>query len=101
MVPKLSAPLVKDIRTGEGVAEWVLGVGVTALTAVGDVTITKGVTTLTILAGIKSLRRGLLKIVALQKGVGVAAPIEPAVLVSTGIVPPPVDPGTTDAVKAA
>lgn len=106
--PKLSAPLVKDIRTGEGIAEWVLGVGVGALTAVGDVSIAKGVTTLTILTGIKALRRGLLKIVALQAGIGIGAPEQPAVVtdvekkveqVATGIVAPPVDPGTASPVN--
>ncbi len=103
MVPKLSAPLVKDIRTGEGVAEWLLGVGITALTACGDVTITKGVTTLTILAGLKGIRRGLLKIVALQKGIVSTQTIPtihlPTVSRLVPSAPPVTDPATTDKVK--
>lgn len=79
MIPKLSAPLVKDIRTGEGIAEWALGAGVAVLTACGDLGVVKGATFLTILAGLKGVRRGLLKLVAAQKGV-VGEPLTPAVL---------------------
>lgn len=73
--PKLSGPLVKDIRTGEGIAEYALGIGVAVLSVCGDISIAKGVTTLTILAGLKGVRRGLIKLVALQKGVGIGDPI--------------------------
>ncbi len=85
-VPKLSAPLVKDIRTGEGVFEWVLAAADAAATLCGDLSFSKGGTFLAILAGIKGARRGLLKLVAVQKGLGVEAPIPftPTVAVGSG-----------------
>lgn len=108
MFPKLSAPLIKDIRTGEGVAEWAVGAAVGALTACSDLSVAKGATYLTILAGLKGVRRGLVKIVALQQGAGIGAPLAPPQVLTTvldetekaatgALAPPAVDPGTTDA----
>lgn len=87
MIPKLSAPLVKDIRTGEGVAEWALALGLVVLGACSDLSWAHSATFLTILAGVKGARRGLLKVVALQQGAGIGPPLEPGVLVSaTGVI---------------
>lgn len=75
MIPKLSAPLIKDIRTGEGLAEYVVGAGIAALGACQDLSFGKTAAYLTILAGAKGLRRGLLKLVAVGKDVGIGDPI--------------------------
>lgn len=77
MIPKLSAPLVKDIRTGEGLAEYLLGIGSAVLAVTGDVNIKYGLGVTTLAVLVKGARRGLLKLVALQKGAGIGAPLEP------------------------
>lgn len=88
MIPKLSAPLVKDIRTGEGILEWILaGLGVIA-GATGNLSIAHTGLYLTIVAAEKGARRGLLKIVAAQKGYNIGAPLLPAVLGEIGTLEP-------------
>jgi hypothetical protein len=79
MIPKLSAPLVKDIRTGEGILEYVLGVLGAIAGVTGNLSIAKTGLYITILAVSKGVRRGLIKLVALQNGV-IGAPTEPVVL---------------------
>lgn len=87
MIPKLSAPLVKDIRTGEGILEWILaGLGVVA-GATGNLSIAHTGLYLTIVAASKGARRGLLKIVAAQKGY-IGAPLQPAILGEIGTFEP-------------
>lgn len=114
--PKLSAPLVKDIRTGEGVAEWALGIAVSALTACGDLSVVKGTTYLLILAALKGARRGLIKLTAAQSPYISGGPILPSRLPTVAdevgkvekesatvaaatakAAETPIDPGTTDA----
>lgn len=77
MIPKLSAPLIKDIRTGEGLAEYALGIGSAVLAVTGDVNIKYGLGVTTLAVLVKGARRTLLKGVALQKGAGIGAPLEP------------------------
>ncbi len=74
-IPKLSIPLAKDIRTGEGVLEWATAVLVALAGVTGNLSFAHTGTYLTIVAGIKGIRRGLLKIVAVQKQVGLDAPV--------------------------
>lgn len=74
-IPKTTSALVKDIRTGEGIAEYALGGLVVILTALGDVTVAKGVSTGVVLVIAKGARRGLLKLIAAQKGVGIGGAI--------------------------
>jgi len=76
-IPKVSAPLAKDIRTGEGVAFWLTSVGV-AVTAAIDPTVLPvkwAATLVTVNAALQRVSRTLLKVVAIQKGVGVDQPI--------------------------
>lgn len=80
MIPKLSAPLVKDIRTGEGVLEWILAVLGVLAGATGNLSVSHTALYLTIIAVSKGVRRLLLKVVAVQAGVGIGVPLEPAVL---------------------
>jgi hypothetical protein len=75
MIPKLSAPLVKDIRTGEGILEWLLALLGIAAGATGNLSIAKTGTYLTILAAIKGTRRLLVKVLAGQAAAGIDAPI--------------------------
>jgi hypothetical protein len=96
MIPKLSAPLTKDIRTGEGILEWVLAaIGVVA-GATGDLSVSKTGLYLTILAVSKSVRRLLLKVVAAQKGAGIGAPLQPAILGQIGAFEPAAVTAATD-----
>lgn len=76
IIPKISNPLAKDIRTGEGILEYVIAavLGLAAILPHG-LTWTQTGTYATILAGVKGFRRLLLKAIALQKGVGIADPI--------------------------
>lgn len=78
MIPKLSAPLVKDIRTGEGILEYGLAGVSLGLALAGDLGYGKAATVATIAMVSKGVRRGLVKLVAVQKGVGIAEPILPA-----------------------
>lgn len=89
-VPKLSAPLVKDIRSGEGIFEWVLGALIVAATATSHLSFAHSGTYLLILAGIKGARRGLLKLVAVQKQFGIGDPVVPKQLAA--VPSPPVSP---------
>lgn len=75
MIPKLSAPLVKDIRTGEGILEWLLAVLGVVAGATGNLSIAKTGVYLLIVAGIKGTRRLLVKVLAGQAAAGIAAPI--------------------------
>jgi hypothetical protein len=75
MIPKLSAPLVKDIRTGEGILEWVLAAGDAAAGVTGNLSIGHTVLYGTIIAAMKGTRRVLIKVLAGQAAAGVAAPI--------------------------
>lgn len=77
MFPKLSAPLVKDIRTGEGIFEWVLATAGGLAAVTGNASYSHTGVYLAILAGIKGARRGLVKAIAIQKGLGIGAPIQP------------------------
>jgi hypothetical protein len=75
MIPKLSAPLIKDIRTGEGILEWVAGAVITVAGATSSMSWWHTTIGLTILAVSKSLRRGSLKIAAANKTLGIGDPI--------------------------
>ncbi len=87
MIPKLSAPLIKDIRTGEGILEWLTALLLVVAGATSNLSWAHTGTYLAIVAGVKGARRGLLKIVALQQGAGIGAPIQLNLLsqVSSGI----------------
>lgn len=78
MTRRTTSPLLRDLFTGEGILEWVLGAGL-ALAAVlpHGLTWTQSGTFLTILAGMKGIRRGLVKIVAIQAQQGLGAPVDP------------------------
>lgn len=76
-IPKLSAPLVKDIRTGEGIFEWALAALIAASAVTDKLSFGHSATYITILAGIKAIRRCLLKLVAAQGVVGIGEPIVP------------------------
>lgn len=78
MIPQLTGPLVKDVRTGEGILEDLLIVAGPVMAATGNLSFGHTALYMTILAGLKGVRRGLIKVVALQKGVGVGAPVQPS-----------------------
>lgn len=73
-IPKLSAPLVKDIRTGEGIFEWVLSAAIAASAVTDRMSFGHAGTYLTIVAGIKGVRRLFIKLVAVQGVAGIGAP---------------------------
>jgi hypothetical protein len=96
-IPKLSAPLVKDIRTGEGILEWLLALGDLLAGVTGNLSISHTLLYGTIVAAMKSVRRLLLKAVAAQGTVGIGAPVQPAILGRIGSFEPAAAVAVTDA----
>lgn len=75
MVPKLSAPLSKSIRTGEGILVYATNVALAlAASLPHGLSWTHAGLYLTILNGIHVISRSALKFGALNVGLGIAAP---------------------------
>lgn len=77
-IPKLSSPLAKGIRTTEGILTTIITTLI-ALTSVVDphaLPKKEGAILVAATTVLYTLQRGLIKIVAIQKGLGVAAPID-------------------------
>lgn len=70
-------PLAADLFTAEGVLEWLLSVLLLVAGATGDLSWAHTATAVTVVAVIKSVRLGLLRLIALQKGLG-GQPVAPA-----------------------
>jgi hypothetical protein len=82
LIPKLSSPLAKGIRTTEGILTSVVGGMITAASLIDPHALPKKESAI-LLAGLSvlyTIQRGLIKVVALQKGLGVGAPIDDAKL---------------------
>jgi hypothetical protein len=84
-IPKLSAPLAKAIRTSEGILVWgtnlalalAAGIDPSGLPPKYAAIVAGAVTALHVVS------RTSLKVVALQQGIGIAAPIAPSAAVET------------------
>jgi hypothetical protein len=78
-VPKLSEPLAKAIRTSEGILVWIinLGLAVGALIEPSQLSPNDAAILATVTTGLHVASRTALKIIALQQGIGVSAPVEP------------------------
>lgn len=75
MVPKLSAPLAKSIRTGEGILVYATNVVLAVAAALPDgLSWTKAGLYLAILNGANVISRSALKFGALNAGLGIAPP---------------------------
>jgi hypothetical protein len=81
-IPRFSEPLIKDIRTGEGIFEWLTGLAIAASALTDKLSYSHSATYVAILAGIKAVRRCLLKLVATQMVMGYGAPTLPTALTS-------------------
>lgn len=79
-IPKLSTPLAKGIRTTEGILTTVISGLIVLVSGVDPSTLPRKEAAIVTagLAGLFMVQRGLLKVVAIQKGFGVAAPIDNA-----------------------
>ncbi|HEV3094981.1 MAG TPA: hypothetical protein VGY30_10760 [Solirubrobacteraceae bacterium] len=75
-VPKLSAPLTKAIRTSEGILVWLTNLGLAAGAVVDPSTLPPKEAAIvgSVLTGLHVASRTLLKVQALQMGVGIPAP---------------------------
>lgn len=81
MVPKISAPLAKSIRTGEGILVYASNVALGLLGALPNgLTWKQSALFATILNGLHVVSRSMLKITAINKGLGIDAPIPVATL---------------------
>lgn len=75
MVPQLSAPLAKSIRTGEGILVAATNVALVAATALPDgPSWTRSALCITILNAVYAASRSALKFGAINKGLGIAPP---------------------------
>lgn len=76
--PKLSAPLTKAIRTSEGILVWLVNVGLAAGAILEPAKLPAKEAAIVggALTGLHVASRTLLKITALQRGVGIEAPQE-------------------------
>lgn len=72
MVPKLSAPLTKAIRTSEGIAVWVLNIalGIASSIPQTHLSVKEAGILATITTGIHVASRTMLKVTAVSKGLG-------------------------------
>jgi hypothetical protein len=79
-IPKLSAPLTKAIRTSEGIMVWAVNVGTVAFTLLESSKLPPKEAGIIVAANtaFHGGYRTLLKVIALQKGVGIGEPIAPA-----------------------
>lgn len=75
--PKLSAPLTKAIRTSEGILVWATNVVLAAGALVDPSTLPpkEAAVVGSVLTGLHVASRTLVKVTALQQGVGLAAPV--------------------------
>ncbi len=82
--PILSAPLTKAIRTSEGILVWLTNVGVAAAALINPATLPpkEAAIIASAVTGLHVASRTLLKVQALQAGVGVRPPVDEAALVS-------------------
>lgn len=78
-IPKVSAPLAKSIRTGEGILIYLTSVGIAAGTLIDPSALppTEASIVVGAIAVLHTIARTTLKITALQKNVGIGAPIAP------------------------
>src|SRR5581483_5609202 len=77
-IPKLSTPLAKGIRTTEGILTYVVGGLITIVSGIDPQALPhkEAANLAVVLTVLYTIQRGLLKVVAIQKGFGVAAPID-------------------------
>jgi hypothetical protein len=82
-VPRLSAPLTKAIRTSEGILVWLVNLGLAAGALVDPTTLPpkEAAIVVSALTGLHVASRTLLKVTAVQQGVGIAPPVDEAALV--------------------
>lgn len=75
-IPQLSEPLAKSIRTGEGLLIYATNVALVVIAALpSSLSWTHAALFLTIVNSVHAVNRTVLKVTALQKGLGIGAPI--------------------------
>jgi hypothetical protein len=77
MIPKLTNPLAKSIRTGEGILIWIVNAGIVVFSAINPSELPPEIAGILVsgLSALHLVSRTMLKATAVQKNIGIEAPI--------------------------